>query len=439
MSWQPDRPADWRSLTEALDVILANVLPCEPETINLDDALGRTLTADITSPIDHPPWDNSAMDGYAVRAEDVTECSRESPARLRLIEKVPAGGFPQHAVTAGTAIRIMTGAPIPEGADSVIRVEHTEAGSDEVVNVFNDADAKRNIRPKGEDVRQGDVAVARGTVLRPAEIGFLATVGAARVQVARKPRVAILSTGDELTELNDFDEVRAGRRIVNSNSHALAAAVRACGGEPVVLGIARDERSSLREKLRAGLQADMLVTSAGASVGEHDLVKDVLEELGMETAFWRVHVRPGSPFSFRRIGDVAVFGLPGNPVSALVTFELFVKPAIRRALGRQAVYSRTVRVRVGERITTKGALTHFLRVRLERGQAPGGPPGWGQPPAPIARLTGPQGSGMISSIARADGLLVVPEDVHELPAGSEADVILLDAPDQSQSELGYTI
>lgn len=436
MSWQPDRPADWKSLTEALDIILATVRRSDPEEVSLDDALGRTLSADIVSPIDHPPWDNSAMDGYAVRADDVAGCSRESPARLRLIEKVPAGGFPQQTVARGTAIRIMTGAPIPAGADSVIRVEHTESGGDVVVHVFNDADMRRNIRPKGEDVRRGDVAVARGIVLRPAEIGFLATVGAARVQVAGKPRVAILSTGDELAELHDFDDVIAGRRIVNSNSHALAAAVRTCGGEPVLLGIARDERESLLEKLRAGLRADMLVTSAGASVGEHDLVKDVLEELGMETAFWRVRVRPGSPFSFGRVGDVAVFGLPGNPVSALVTFELFVKPAVRRALGREALYSPTVRVRVAERITTKGSLTHFLRVRLERGQAPTDPPGGGQ--APLARLTGPQGSGMISSIARADGLLVVPEDVHELPAGSEADVILLDAPDHTQSELGFT-
>ena len=429
MTWQPDRPADWKSLIEALDIILGNIRGVGHDTITLDDALGRTLARDVTSPIDHPPWDNSAMDGYAVRSDDVAGCTREQPARLRLIEKVPAGGFPEQQVSAGTAIRIMTGAPIPAGADSVIRVEHTESPGDDVVLVFKDADVKRNIRPMGEDVRKGRVAVTRGTVLRPAEIGFLATVGAGRVEVARKPRVAILSTGDELTDIDGFDEVIAGRKIVNSNSHALAAAVRMCGGDPVVLGIARDERTSLHEKLAAGLTADMLVTSAGASVGEHDLVKDVLEELGMETFYWRVRVRPGSPFSFGRIGDVAVFGLPGNPVSALVTFELFVKPAIRRALGRNALYSPTVRVRVAERIITKGALTHFLRVQLER-DADGT---W------LAKLTGPQGSGMISSIARADGLLVVPEEVHEIPEGAPADVICLDASDNTQNELGFAI
>ncbi len=429
MSWHPDRPADWMSLTDAVDVILAATRRTGHEEVALSDALGRTLAGDVTSPIDHPPWDNSAMDGYAVRAQDVAGCTHERPARLRLIEKVPAGGFPERSVGAGATIRIMTGAPIPDGADSVIRVEHTENSGDDVVNVFNDADAKRNIRPRGEDVRKGDLAIRAGTLLRPADIGFLATVGAATVWAARKPRVAILSTGDELVDLDAFEQVLAGRRIVNSNSYALAAAVSMCGGEPVMLGIARDDRDSLRAKLTAGLQADMLVTSAGASVGEHDLVKDVLEGLGMQTAFWRVRVRPGSPFSYGRIGDVAVFGLPGNPVSALVTCELFVKPAIRRALGRDALYSPTVRVRTAERITTKGALTHFLRVQLTR-EADGT---W------LARLTGPQGSGMISSIARADGLLVVPEATHEIAAGAEADVIRLDAPENAQSELGFTI
>ncbi len=429
MSWHPDRPADWVDLKQALDIILASIRATPTEALSLDDALGRTLADDVRSPIDHPPWDNSAMDGYAVRAGDVAAATSERPVPLRLVEKVAAGGFPKLEVTEGTAIRIMTGAPIPAGADSVIRVEHTQAGSDDVVMVMNAADARRNIRPRGEDVKRDAIALRNGTLLRPAEIGMLATIGAARVAVRRKPRVAIVSTGNELAELVDFAEVRAGRKIVNSNSHALAAAVRATGGEPIVLGIARDERASLLEKLQRGVAADMLVTSAGASVGEHDLVKDVLEELGMKTAFWRVRVRPGSPFSFGTIGDVPVFGLPGNPVSALVTCELFVKPAIRRALGRRSLYSPTVRVRVAERIATKGALTHFLRVTLVR-RADGA---W------AAELTGPQGSGMISSLVQADALLVVPEAVNELAANSEADVIRLDPVDNTQNELGFTI
>jgi molybdopterin molybdotransferase len=429
MSWHPDRPADWVSLTEALDVILSTIVASASEQVPLDAALGRTLADDVHSPIDHPPWDNSAMDGYAVRASDVAGATHERPAQLHIIEKVPAGGFPAQQVRAGTTIRIMTGAPIPRGADSVIRVEHTQLSGDDVVMVVSDADIKRNIRPRGEDVRKDGVAVTAGTLLRPAEIGMLATVGAQQVAVSRRPRVAILSTGDELAELSDFDAVRAGRKIINSNSHALAAAVRMAGGEPILLGIAHDERASLLGKLQEGLRADMLVTSAGASVGEHDLVKDVLEELGMRTAFWRVRVRPGSPFSFGVANHVPVFGLPGNPVSALVTCELFVKPALRRALGRRSLYSPTVHVRVAERIATKGALTHFLRVRLSRDQDGA----W------LARLTGPQGSGMISSLAQADGLLVVPEAVDELAAGSEADVIRLDAADNTQNELGFTI
>jgi molybdopterin molybdotransferase len=429
VSWQPSRPADWVSLTEALDIILPTVQPTPPESIPLDEGLQRTLAEDVVSPIDHPPWDNSAMDGYAARSIDVAGATREKPVRLRLIEKVPAGGFPSRAVREGTTIRIMTGAPIPEGADSVIRVEHTDSGDDDVVMITNDTDAHRNIRPRGEDVRVGGVVVQRGTLLRAAEIGFLATVGARQIEVSRKPRVAIVSTGDELVDLDNFEEARAGRKIVNSNSHALAAAVRATGGEPIMLGIARDERGSLREKLRAGLTADLLVTSAGASVGEHDLVKDVLEELGMFTYFWRVRVRPGSPFSFGKIEHVPVFGLPGNPVSALVTFELFVKPAIRRALGRRALYSPTARVRVQEAINTKGTLTHFLRARLTRSHDGI----W------LAELTGPQGSGMISSMVQADGLLVVPEAVREIPRGAEADVIRLDAADQTQDELGFTV
>lgn len=429
MSWHPTRPADWLSLAEALDIILQTVSNTDSELVALDDALGRTIAEDFLSPIEHPPWDNSAMDGYAVRAQDVVGASTDRPVSLRIIEQVPAGGFPVERVQEGTAIRIMTGAPLPAGADSVIRVEHTTTVGGDVVHITNGADAGRNVRPRGEDMHAGARAVAAGTQLRPAEIGMLATIGAARVPVSRRPRVAILSTGDELVEVTQFDEVRAGRKIVNSNSHALAAAIRAAGGEPVMLGIALDERHSLREKLEAGLSADMLVTSAGASVGEHDLVKDVLEELGMQTAFWRVRVRPGSPFSFGRVGEVPVFGLPGNPVSALVTCELFVKPAIRRALGRRALYSPTVRARVAHDISTKGTLTHFLRVRLAR-DSDGT---W------LASLTGPQGSGMISSLVQADGLLVVPETVHELASGSAADVIRLDAGDNTQMELGFTL
>jgi molybdopterin molybdotransferase len=360
-----------------------------------------------------------------VRSDDIRGATRAQPVVLRLTESVPAGGFATQPVRAGEAIKIMTGAPVPEGADSVVRIEHTEQDGTRVV-VFADADARRNIRPRGEDVRALEVAVSAGTLLRAGEIGLLASIGMANVSVHRRPVVAILSTGDELVDVQHFEQVRAGKRIVNSNSYALAATVRAVGAEPLVLGIARDDKEELRERLARGLEADVLVTSAGASVGEHDLVKDVLEELGATTSFWRVRIRPGSPFSFSRIGAVPVFGLPGNPVSALVTFEILVKPALRRMLGRRDLYSPVVSAHVAERITAKPGLTQFMRVTLTREGA-----------RVIARLTGPQGSGMLSSISRADGLLVLPEDMDELEAGAEVKVVRLTASDDAQAEPGF--
>jgi molybdopterin molybdotransferase len=419
------RDADWVGLEDALAHILAAVSPTAQEEIAITDALGMVLADAAVTPLDLPPWDNSAMDGFAVRAADIAAATRASPVELKLVESVQAGGFPALAVGAREAIKIMTGAPIPEGADSVVRVEHTEQSGD-VVRVFSATDAQRNIRPRGEDVKANETVLPAGTMLRPGEIGLLASIGLARVNVHRRPVVAILSTGDELVDLADFDEVRAGRKIVNSNSYALAAAVRAVGAEPLVLGIARDDRSDLRVRLTSGLSADVLVTSAGASVGEHDLVKDVLEELGAKTDFWRVRIRPGSPFSFARIGALPVFGLPGNPVSAVVTFEILVKPALRRLLGRSSLHSPVVTARLAAPVKTTTGLTQFMRVRLhpEHGTL-------------VATLTGPQGSGILSSVVKADGLMVVPEDVGEIAAGSEVNVVRLLASDDAQDDLGF--
>jgi molybdopterin molybdotransferase len=419
------RDADWISLEEALERMLAKVTPLPAEPVLLEDALGRVLADDARSPLDLPPWDNSAMDGFAVRAADVDGATRDSPKTLRLIEEVAAGAFATRPVGNGEAIKIMTGAPIPDGADSVVRVEHTRTAADSVV-VLNDTDARRNIRPRGEDVARNAVAVHAGTSLRAGEIGFLASIGQAKVQVHRKPVVAILSTGDELVDVEAFHQVMAGRRIVNSNSYALAASVQAIGAEPLLLGIARDNKEELRAYLERGLQADVLVTSAGASVGEHDLVKDVLEALGGKTEFWRVRIRPGSPFSFTTVGGVPVFGLPGNPVSAVVTFEILVKPALRKMLGRRTLFTPVVTARLAERVASKAGLTQFMRVSLreENGTF-------------IAKLTGPQGSAMISSLAQADGLMVVPEDVDELPAGGDVKVVRLLRSDDAQDELGF--
>ncbi len=454
-----DRPADWLTAHEALERILATLRPLPPERVPLADALGRVLAEPIVSPVDQPPWTNSGMDGYACRSDDVAGASAENPRVLHVIEEVPAGAFPSRPIAAGEAVRLMTGAPVPEGADTVVRLEHTEPRAEGRVAVLRDWDAGRNLRERGEDLRAGETVLGPGRVLRPAEIGVLASVGRSQVGVTRRARVAILSNGDELVDLDEFDQVLAGRRIVSSNSYALAAAVRAAGGEPLVLGIARDTRASLREHLARAAGADALVTTAGASVGDHDLMKDVLEELGYRLDFWRVKVPPGSPFSFGRLGDGAaaasggtpasppgdvaaaasggtpaaegaglpVFGLPGNPVSALVTFEVFVHPALRKLHGRGEVYPPTLRVRTAHRIESRPGLMRFLRATLERD----GAGGW------LARLTGPQGSGILTSVARADALLVVPLDLPVVEAGTELLALPLRAADAAAASAPF--
>jgi molybdopterin molybdotransferase len=426
------RDADWLDIETALGIMLAHVEPLGSEPVPLHEAVGRSLAEPIISPIDQPPWDNSAMDGFAVHAADVRDASPERSVVLRIVDDVRAGGFPAVPVATGEATRIMTGAPVPTGADSVVRVEYTRTIDAVHVEVVDGGDAGRNIRLRGEDLTAGASVFAAGRLLRPAEIGVLAMIGCTRPLVARKPQVAVLSTGDELVEPDRIADVIAGTHIINSNSPALAAALRTTGCDAQELGIARDELDDLRQRLGRALDADALITTAGASVGEHDLVKDALEEIGCETLFWRVKLRPGSPFSFgviRRDGrpPLPVFGLPGNPVSALVTFEVLVRPALRRMLGRAQIYSPTATVIAGERIAAPPGLVRFLRVRLERaGDA-----------APRAYLTGPQGSGILTSVAAADALLILPLDVAALAAGDAARVMLLRGPDDAQDTPGY--
>jgi molybdopterin molybdotransferase len=415
------RDADWLPIEAAIARVLTAVAPLPAERVALQAGLDRTLTERVVSPVDHPPWDNSAMDGFAVRSGDVAAASAAHPVTLRVIESIAAGAFPGRALGRGEAARIMTGAPVPEGADGVIRIEHTRPGGANEVVVLDDADAGRNIRLRGEDVARGATVLEPGRLLRAAEIGVLAMVGHAHVAVHRTPRVAILSTGDELAPLEDFEPVRAGRRIVDSNSQALAAAVRATGGEPLMLGIARDDADSLRDRLHAALDADLLLITAGASVGDHDIVKDVLAGLGFVLDFWRVTMRPGSPVSFGMLprdggrAPLPVFGLPGNPVSALVTWELLARPAVRRLAGRAAVHNPTHTATLEHDVPSTARLTHFLRVRL-RAAADG---------STTARLTGAQGSGIASSMAEADALLIVPVGRDRMAAGETARVMPL--------------
>ncbi|HEV3049973.1 MAG TPA: molybdopterin molybdotransferase MoeA, partial [Longimicrobium sp.] len=308
-----DRAADWLTASQALAAILAGVRPLDAEERPLLDALGSVLAEDVVSPVDLPPWDNSAMDGFAVRAADVRGASADAPRLLRVVDDVPAGHFASRPVGAGEAIRIMTGAPVPEGADGVVRVEHTDGGSgigtpEGSVRILNDADAGKHVRPRGEDVRTGDVVLRAGTALRAPELAVASAVGRARLAVICRPVVAILASGDELVPVEGFDEVRAGRRIVSTNSYALAAQLAESGLEARVLGIARDTPESLREHLERAAGCDGLITTAGISVGEHDHVVRSLTEMRTEVEFWRVRIRPGSAMAFGHVG--ALGGIP---------------------------------------------------------------------------------------------------------------------------------
>jgi molybdopterin molybdotransferase len=394
-------------VAEASALILANARALDAEPVSLDAALGRVLAEDVVSQVWLPPWDNSSMDGYAVRGDDVRGASRASPVPLEVIGTVAAGQRPSRVVGAGEAMRIMTGAPVPEGADTVVRVEDTDGGIERVL-IHDDRDLSRNIRQRGEDVRAGAKVMSTGTVLGPAQVGVLASVGCASPMVHRRPRVAILATGDELAPVDRFDDVKRGERIVSSNSYSLAAAVREAGGEPVSLGIAPDDPDEISHRLERARECDLILTSGGVSVGEFDFTRVVVERLGGELAMWRVRMRPGAPLGFGTLFGRPWIGLPGNPVSALVTFELFARPLIRVLGGNRRPHRRVIEVIAGEDIRLAAPLTHFLRVVLDRGDAD----------APRARLTGSQSSGMLTSMSAADALLVVPPEPAVVRAGT---------------------
>lgn len=399
---------------EAMQRILAGIPVLGTETLPLLEARGRVLAEDIVSPLDLPAYTNSAMDGYACRAEDVRGASAAAPVRLQVIETVPAGRMPALAVEAGQATRIFTGAPLPPGSDGVIRQEDTDLGA-ATVEIRSDRDAGRNFRLAGEDLKKGQPVFSSGQPLGPAQLGVLASMARATITVHRTPRVAIVASGDEIADLDEADEILAGRKTASSNSYTLHALVRDAGAEPVMIGIARDTLDSVREHLqRAAATADIVVSTAGVSVGEHDFVRDALAALGADMDFWRVSMRPGSPLGFAHIGAVPWIGLPGNPVSTMVCFELFVRPAIRRMQGHAAVYRSAVRVTLEESVRTAGRLTHFLRAVVR--ESPGGP---------VARLTGPQGSGILTSMAKANALIIVPEAKDAILQGETATAILL--------------
>ena len=399
------------SVESALEKILSHIQPLGFEKVSLLESQGRVIAEDIYASRDIPPLDNSAMDGYAVRVEDIQQASSGQPVRLEIIEDLPAGSVSRKTLSKGEAIRIMTGAPIPQGADAVVQVEDT-AQEDRYAQMFRAVPLGENIRRAGEDVGKGDRVISKGDLVRPAEVGMLASVGRSFVSVFQKPLVAILCTGEELVDVDGrLDEAK----IVSSNSYTLAAQVKDAGAIPIQLGIARDRKEDIEEKLRQGTRADVLISSAGISVGDYDLVKDVLKDLGMEMIFWKVAMKPGKPLAFGTIGGKPAFGLPGNPVSSMVSFEQFVRPSLLKMMGHQHLFRPTIEAVLKEDIRKEPGRRHYIRalVSFEKDRY-------------VVTTTGDQGSGILKSMVRANGLVIIAEHQETVKAGEKVIVQLLD-------------
>ena len=392
------------SFEDARRIILENITPLGSERVHLLEAAGRILAEDVSAPWDMPLWDNSAMDGYAVRSADCTAL----PCQLKVTGFIPAGArADDFVVEPGCAIRIMTGAPTPAGCDAVVPVEETDNGQD-LVTLQEPVKAGQHIRYRGEDVPAGTTFVRAGTLIRPPEINMLAGFGLALVPVYRRPVVAILSTGDELVELG---RTPGPGEIINSNTLSLAAAVQECGAIPRIIGIARDNRESHIEKLTEGIQADVLITSAGVSAGDCDLVRDILEELGAKQLFWKVGIKPGGPTAFALHGTKPVFSLPGNPVSTMITFEEFVRPALLRMQGRREVFRPLFKATLREAQKKKPGKVQIIRLRLEK---EGGR--W------YASSAGNQQTAILRTMVDAQAIAVLPEESYGAAAGDEVDV-----------------
>lgn len=410
------------SVEEALGRIMPQLHVLELEEVDILESLDRVLADDIYSDTDIPPFASSAMDGYAVRAQDLRGASQENSVELRVVGNLAAGYASEMMVERGTALRLMTGAPLPKGSDAVVRFEDTSEGLSsgkwnrrertDTVRVFVEATPGKNVRPLGEDVRAGELVLEKGTVIRPAEIGVLASLGLPAVCVIRRPRVAVLATGDELLTI---DQPLGPGKIRNSNEYSVSALVMRYGGIPIRLGIARDNVDDLTSKIREGIArgVDLFLTSGGVSVGDYDVVKDVLDSAG-KMHFWQVLMKPGKPLAFGVIDDVPLIGLPGNPVSSMISFEQFARPAILKMQGRTKLVKPTVEAVLEEDVPNSGR-RGYVRVVLTRSDD-----GWS------ARTTGGQGSGVLTSMVRASGLAIIPEDVTLARAGERVRVQVLD-------------
>jgi molybdopterin molybdotransferase len=416
------------SVEQALEKILSSIQVLGEEERGILESLGQVLGEDVSSTIDVPPRDNSALDGYAVKASDIKGASQTKPRNLRVIDIVAAGDLPRKIVEPGTAIRIMTGAPTPAGADCVIGFENTDEAQRKVlssgfpaeIGIMSEEQSGANIRKTGESVRKGQLVLSRGTTVRPSEIGVLASLGRARIKVVRRPVIAILATGDELTNLG---EPPAEGKIYNSNTYSVAAQVMREGAVPRILGIALDNEASVVDKINQSLDADMLITIGGVSMGDYDVVKEVLAKQG-EIVFWKVRAKPGKPLAFgtiKRTGqgkalrDLPHMGLAGNAVSCMVNYELFVRPAILKMMGKKNLFKPTIEAVIEDTIKNDDGRRVFARVVVEKrdGQY-------------HARLTGPQGSGILTSMAMANGLAIVPEERESVKKGDILKVMMLD-------------
>jgi len=414
--------AEYLTVQEALTAVLAGVSVLSAERVPLLDGLGRVLAEDVVAQDSLPPFANSSMDGYALIAADLAGASAQSPATLRVVGDVAAGALPDVNVQPGTAVRIMTGAPVPPGADAVVPVEDTneawrnrERPLPEQIQVSRSVKSGDYIRNPGEDIKAGQIILVQGHILRPQEVGVLASLGVSEIIVVRRPRVAILATGDELLEI---DEPLQAGKIRNSNGYTQAAQILALGAVPVPLGIAGDTETAVRQKLQAGLEAnvDLFISSAGVSVGAYDVVKAVLEQEG-NVGFWRVRMRPGKPLAYGTYHGIPYLGLPGNPVSAMVSFERFARAAIRKMAGHTQFERPIITVTVQNEIHSDGRESYIRAVVIRNGNSY------------EAALTGDQGSHIMTSLVKANALLIVPEGVKNLPAGSQLTAWMLDWPE----------
>ena len=396
---------------EAQNIILEKLQPLEPENIPLLNTLGAVLQEDICAQRDNPPADNSAMDGYALRFNDISSLDQNNPLSLKVVEDIPAGQKPTKSINPGEASRIMTGAVVPGGADTVVMVEETEKKNGSV-SILKPQKKESHVRKQGEDFKKGDILLSKGDLVTSSNIAIIATAGYAKLSVNRKPVVAILSTGDELVDVGAKAE---DHQIINSNTYLLASQVLESGAKPMLLGIVRDRKDDIKEKLKSADEADIIITSGGVSVGDYDFVKDAIQDLGSDIVFWKIAMKPGKPLTFSMLSKRPLFGLPGNPVSSFVSFEQFVRPAILKMSGHTDIFRKTIRATLTEGIKKKDdGRRHFLRSTLT----------YINGSYSVSALSG-QGSNMLASLASANSLLIIPESETELKSGQQVEVQVL--------------